>query len=323
MTGETSKRTLVTGAAGFVGANLVRRLLADGHEVTAALRPDTPRWRLAGVESDLRILGLDLLDTAAITSRIAEAQPDWVFHLAAHGASSWQRDPLRIMNTNAVATVALAEASRACDCQVFVHAGSSSEYGFKDHAPSECEPLEPNSAYAVAKAAATLYLAHLAAACELDAVTMRLYSVYGPFEAPDKLVPTLIVRGLRGELPPLVTPGVARDFVASEDAVEALMLAARKAPERSGRVYNVGSGHQTTVGELVELARRLLEIEAEPDWGSCPERTWDTETWVSDPRLAAEELGWRPQLSLEEGLSRTADWLRSAPEAREVYGLGH
>lgn len=319
---ETPKRALVTGAAGFVGANLVRRLLADGHEVTAALRPDTHRWRLAGVEPDLRILGLDLLDTAAIGAVVAEGRPDWVFHLAAHGASSWQRDPLRIMQTNAVATVALAEASRAWDCQAFIHTGSSSEYGFKDHAPSEWEPLEPNSAYAVAKATASLYLAHLAAAGELDTVTMRLYSVYGPFEEPHKLVPTLIVRGLQGELPPLVNPGVARDFVACDDVVEALMSAARMAPERSGRIYNVGSGHQTTIGELVELACRLLEIDAEPDWGSSAGRSWDTETWVSDPRLAAEELGWRAQLGLEEGLSRTADWLRSAPEAHEAYGLG-
>ncbi|MGI8511318.1 MAG: NAD-dependent epimerase/dehydratase family protein [Solirubrobacteraceae bacterium] len=312
--------TSSAGAAGFVGANLVRRLLADGHEVTAAVRPDTNRWRLAGVQPDLRVLGLDLLDTAAIETVVATARPDWVFHLAAHGASSWQRDPLRIMQTNALATVALAEASRACDCQAFIHAGSSSEYGFKDHAPSEDEPLEPNSAYAAAKAAATLYLTHLAAAGELDAVT---HSVYGPFEGPHKLVPTLIVRGLCGELPPLVNPAVARDFIASDDAVEALMLAARNAPERPGRVYNIGSGRQTTIGELVELVRQLLQIEAKPNWGTAPERTWDTQTWVADPRRAAQELGWQPQLDLNEGLSRTIDWLRSTPETRKAYGLDH
>lgn len=322
MSGQGAKRALVTGAGGFVGANLVRRLLADGHEITATVRPDTQSWRLRGVEHDMRVVGLDLLDTAAIDAAVAEARPDWVFHLAAHGAYSWQRDPLRIMRTNALATVALAEASRAGDCQAFVHAGSSSEYGFKDHAPSEHEPLAPNSAYAVSKAAASLYLTQAAAAGEFNAVTVRLYSVYGPFEEPRRLVPTLIVRGLRGELPPLVNPAVARDFVASDDAVEALVLAARLAPKYSGAVYNVGSGQQTTIGELVGLARRLFAIEAEPDWGSADERSWDTETWLADPRRAAEDLGWRPRLSLEDGLARMAEWLRLTPGVRELYGIG-
>jgi len=315
------RRVLVTGGAGFIGANLVRRLLADGHEVTAAVRPDTDRWRLRGVKRDVRIMGLDLLDTVATGAAVSDARPDWIFHLAAHGAYSWQQDPLRIMRVNVLSTVALAEAGRAAGCQAFVHAGSSSEYGFKDHAPSESEALKPNSAYAVAKAAASLYLSQLAATGGLDAITVRLYSVYGPFEEPGRLVPTLIVRGLRGELPPLVNPCVARDFVASDDVVEALLAAARVAHERSGGIYNVGSGQQTTIEQLVNVARTVLTIDAEPDWGSFGERSWDTGTWVADPARARDELDWWPRIGLGEGLSRTADWMRSAPERREAYGL--
>jgi nucleoside-diphosphate-sugar epimerase len=193
-----------------------------------------------------------------------------------------------------------------------VVAGSSSEYGLKAHAPAEEEPLQPNSPYAQAKAAATTL------ALEHGAAVLRLYSAYGPWEEPNRLIPTLLVRGLAGELPPLVSPHVARDFVHCDDVCEAFLLA--EANAEPGRAYNVGSGRQTTVADVVAVARRLLGIAAEPEWGSMPDRRWDTETWVADPRRIREELGWEARLGLEDGLRRTLHWLRTeAP--RERYGV--
>ena len=321
MSAASSRRTLVTGAGGFVGANLVRRLLADGHEVVAVTRPGSSEWRLEGVRSDVRELSLDLRDTEAAARAIDSSRPEWVFHLAAHGAYSWQDDPAQIMETNVVATVALVDACRAVGCESFVNAGTSSEYGFKDHPPAEDEVLEPNSAYAVGKVAATLYCRHVARSGGLKASTARLYSVYGPYEEPRRLVPTLIVHGMRGELPPLVGPDVARDFVAADDAVEALLLVALHEGE-PGAIFNVGSGTQTSIRELVDVARRTLSIDAEPEWGSAPERSWDTSTWVADTRRTANELGWRPRLGIEDGFARTVEWFRSAPEVPRAYGTG-
>jgi nucleoside-diphosphate-sugar epimerase len=192
-----------------------------------------------------------------------------------------------------------------------VVAGSSSEYGLKPYAPAEDEPLEPNSPYAAAKAEAT------SLAVENGAVVLRLYSAYGPWEDPDRLVPTLLARGLEGELPPLVSPTIVRDFVHVDDVCSAFVLAAGA---EGGRVYNVGSGRQTTVAGVVELARRLLDLDAEPQWGSMPHRAWDTETWVANPERIRRELGWEARIGLEEGLVRTLEWLRSeAPPER--YGL--
>jgi dolichol-phosphate mannosyltransferase len=292
---------LVTGAGGFVGANLVRRLLLDGRQVTALVRPGSDCWRLDGL--DLEVVAADLREPASIPKGF-----DLVFHLAAHGAYSWQDDEARVRETNVVGTEHVLEA--AGDGRV-VMAGSSSEYGLKDHPPSEDEPLEPNSPYAETKAEAT------ARALDQGAVVMRLYSAYGPWEEPDRFVPTLLARGLAGRLPPLVSPRVARDFVHVDDVCAAFVLGAAAAP---GRVYNVGSGRQTTVAEVVELAHRLLDLDVEPDWGSMPDRAWDTETWVSNPARIRTELGWEARIGLEEGLRRTLDWLRDeAP--RERYGL--
>jgi dolichol-phosphate mannosyltransferase len=294
---RAGKRTLVTGAGGFIGANLVRRLLANGADVVALVRPGSDPWRLVG------------LDVELVEADVRERVPgafDLVFHLAAHGAYSWQEDEAAIRETNVRGTRNALRAGR----RVIV-AGSSSEYGLKPHPPAEDEPLEPNSPYAAAKAEAT------SLALEHGAVVLRLYSAYGPWEDPDRLVPTLLAHGLRRELPPLVSPTVARDFVHVDDVCSAFILAAGS---EGGRVYNVGSGRQTTVAEAVEVARRLLDLDAEPQWGSMPDRLWDTETWVANPERIRRELGWEARIGLEEGLARTLVWLRSeAPPER--YGL--
>jgi dolichol-phosphate mannosyltransferase len=290
-------RALVTGAGGFVGANLVRRLLADGCDLVALVRPGGDPWRL------------DALDVQVVERDVRDDVPDGfdlVFHLAAHGAYSWQEDEGVIHDTNVHGTQNALRAGRRV-----VVAGSSSEYGLKAHAPSEDEPLEPNSAYAATKAEAT------ALAVAGGAVVLRLYSAYGPWEEPNRLIPTLLARGIAGELPPLVSPRVARDFVHVDDVCEAFVRATEAEP---GRVYNVGSGRQTTVQEVVRVAQRLLNIDVEPEWGSMPDRRWDAETWVASPQRIRDELGWEAQIGLEDGLARTLDWLRTeAPPER--YGL--
>ena len=319
--GDGARRVLVTGAGGFVGANLVRRLVADGHRVTALARPGGTTWRLDGLASDAEILEVDLLDRERVSQTVDALRPEWVFHLAAYGASSWQTDADLILRTNLLATVGLVEACRDAGCEAVVHAGSSSEYGIKDHAPSESEPLEPNSDYAVAKAAATMFCRQVARRDGLRAVTLRLYSAYGPYEEPRRLVPRLASHGLRGALPPLVNPTIARDFVAVDDVTEAFVLAARRPSPEPGAIYNVGSGVQTSIAQLVALARRVLDIEAEPDWASMPPRSWDTDTWVADSRKIREELGWAPRIGLEEGFTRTVEWLLENPALWDVYDV--
>jgi dolichol-phosphate mannosyltransferase len=291
------RAALVTGAGGFVGANLVRRLLAERARVTALVPPGSDSWRLGS------------LDVEVVEADVRESVPggfDVVYHLAAHGAYSWQDDAEAIYETNVRGTE---NALRAGERVVV--AGSSSEYGPKTHGPAEDEPLEPTSAYGAAKAAATRL------ALDRGAVVLRLYSAYGPWEDPNRLVPTLLARALAGELPPLVSPRVARDFVYVDDVCDAFLRAAQAEP---GRVYNVGSGRQTTVAEVVEAVRKLLGVESEPRWGSMPDRIWDTETWVANPDRIRRELGWQARIGLEQGLARTIEWFRTrAP--RERYGL--
>lgn len=314
-------RALVTGAGGFVGANLARALVEAGHEVDAWVRPGGDEWRLAPVADELRITPVDLLDGDAINRAVDAFKPEWIFHLAAHGAYSWQRDSERIMQTNLVSTVRLLAACERHGFAAFVNAGSSSEYGFQDHAPRESELVEPNSDYAVMKASASLHCRFVAQRDDLHVVTLRLYSVYGPWEEPGRLMPTLVARGIEGRLPPLVSPDTPRDFVSAQDVDRAFFAAAERTDVPRGSVFNIGTGKQTTLREVVEVARAEMGVTAEPQWGTEPQRQWDATVWVSDPSLAKAELGWTAQDDLATGFRALADWLRDRPDLWSRFSI--
>ena len=313
------KRAVVTGGTGFVGANLARRLLRDGHEVHLLVRAQHQPWRIEAIREDVRLHVLDLSDEENTVAVLARIQPAWVFHLAAHGAYPGQTDARQMVETNVIQTMNLVRASVRCGVEAFVNTGSSSEYGYKDHPPSEDELPEPNSDYAVTKLAATMFCRFIAAQNGVPVPTLRLYSVYGPLEEPSRLIPQLIIRGLRGELPPLVSPDTARDFVYVEDVCEAYLLAAQTRTSEPGAIYNVCSSSQATLREIVGIARKTLSIAAEPAWASMPRRIWDTQTWVGDHRKLRAATGWQPRLTLEEGFAATARWIQEAPERIAFY----
>jgi dolichol-phosphate mannosyltransferase len=313
------KRAILTGASGFVGANLARRLLRDGHEVHLLLREGYMPWRVEGIQGEVGLHQVDLSDQGALVAIVSAVRPDWVFHLAAYGAYSFQTDVHRMVETNVVGTINLVEACVQSGFEAFVNTGSSSEYGFQEHAPAETERLEPNSPYAVTKAAATHFCRLTARNKQVCLPTLRLYSVYGPYEEPTRLIPTLIVRGLRGELPPLVGPTIARDYVSVDDVCEAYLVAAAQPNQEPGAIYNVGTGIQTSLRELVNVTRRTLPISVEPEWGSMPNRGWDTNVWVADNRKIQSELGWRPRYRLELGFRSMVDWIRDNPALLAFY----
>ena len=309
----------MTGGTGFIGANLTRRLIADGHEVHLLVRPSEARWRLGGLTNSLVFHEAALQQKDRVEDIVRDVDPQFVFHLAAYGAYSSQSDVRTIVETNYNGTVDLIEACLKTGFETFVNAGSSSEYGYKDHAPLESEFVQPNSHYAATKAGATLYCRFAAQKTQRQITTLRLYSVFGPWEEPTRLIPTLILHCLRGDFPPLVSPKVARDFVYVSDVVDAFVKAAETCTEDPGTVLNIGTGTQTTLGDLVDTVRRQLGIAAAPLWGSMTEREWDTDIWVSDPSNAGQVLGWKPSMDVPTALQSFAQWLNADPRIKEFY----
>lgn len=312
------KRALLTGGTGFVGANLARRLIREGHEVHLLVRPRYQAWRISEIQSDVQVHALNPDDTDALKVLVALIRPEWIFHLAAYGAYSSQTDMIRMIGTNLTFTVNLVEACIQQGFESFVHTGSSSEYGFKDHPPLEQEWIDPNSGYAVTKASATHFCRFSSLKYGVNITTLRLYSVFGAYEEPTRLIPTLILKGLEGTFPPLANPTVARDYIYVEDVNTACLLAAAQQGIK-GAVYNVGTGVQTSLKEVVETAQRVLSIRNAPQWGSMPDRQWDTSVWVANPQAIKKDLGWYPSYTLEEGLRLTSEWFQHTPSMLAYY----
>jgi UDP-glucose 4-epimerase len=311
-------KAIVTGGSGFVGANLTRRLLTDGHDVHLLARSPVS-WRLQEVTSETQIHQVDVRDKDGVMNVVKNVKPDAVFHLAAFGAYPNQTGIEAMLSTNLLGCVSVLDACLAAGVGVFIHAGSSSEYGYKDHPSAEEERIEPNSLYAITKAAATHYCQLVARQSNVHAVTLRLYSIYGPYEEPTRLIPTLLIHGMEGQLPGLVSPHTARDFVYVDDAVDAMLRVASMTNLPRGSVYNVCSGIQSRLMDVVALARELLNIDYEPQWSSMEQREWDTNVWVGSSAAIEQAAGWRFKVDLKDGLSRTIAWLRAHPDWLTFY----
>jgi nucleoside-diphosphate-sugar epimerase len=309
---------LVTGAGGFIGACAVRRLLAQGSEVHALVRPGAEPWRLRGLPQALAIHSVDLLDRDAVREIVRRTAARAVLHLATHGAYEPQDDGSRILQTNVLGTYHILDAALAAKVRVFVSTGTSSEYGYKNEPMREDDRLEPNSVYAVAKAAQTHLCSLLGRTGDTAVVTFRLFSVYGPWEEPTRLIPTVLRRARAGQPLRLVAPETARDFVYVDDVLD-LLLAFELLAGLRGQIINLGTGVQSTMRDVVAAVEAALRRPVEVRWHAMPPRRWDTARWQADVSRAQAVLGWSPRHTLAAGVARMAAWMS---EVGDAYGPG-
>ena len=302
-----SERFFLTGASGFVGACLARKLVAIGCEVHALVRDEANLWRLSGIERNLHLHTGNLNDGERLRDIIADIQPTIIYHLAVHGAYSSQTNADQIILTNVFGTWNLLKACSEVDYKVFVNTGSSSEYGHKEQAMRESDLLEPNSYYAVAKCAQTLVSQYMASADRRPINTFRLFSAFGPYEEPSRLVPTLIRRALEGKPLEMVSPDTARDFVFVDDVVEAYLQLGQLSLQ-CGEIFNIGTGIQSTMRDVVRAVLRATNSNVKVHWGSMPARAWDAETWLADATKVRRGLKWVAKTGLAEGIQKTAEW---------------
>jgi UDP-glucose 4-epimerase len=311
-------RTLVTGAAGFIGSNLVDRLLAEGHHVVGI--DDLSRGKLTNLAA-ARALGehrfsfvhcdITADDFGAI---VAGAEPEVVFHLAAQmDVRASVRDPLEDARLNVLGTINVLEAARSAGVRkvVFTSSGGSI-YGDPDKLPvSERASTDPHSPYAASKVCGEIYLGTYRNLYGLQSTSLALGNVYGPRQDPHGeagVVAIFCSAFLDGGQGTIYGDGTAvRDYVFVDDVVDAFV---RAAGERgNGRRFNVGTGVGTSVRQLHKAIADAAGAPDEPRF--APPRLGELQAITLDVAAARHGIGWEPFTAMPEGIAQTLAWVRS------------
>ena len=306
------RRVFVTGAAGFLGSNLTRALVAGGADVHALVRPDRDRR----LETRVTTHAGDVTDLASLKAAVAAARPDIVFHLAAYGTTVTQRDVVRMRDVNVGGIEKLWEALDSFRGRL-VQTGSCAEYAPRNGALAESDSCVPDSDYAKTLHEAVSYSQLMAQRTGREVVVLRPFGPYGPGDRPERLIP-FVIEGLLGSGRVAVTAGrQRRDFSYVSDHVAALVAAATQALPHTGAAYNVGSGQPISVRDLVETIAGLVGDRAGDriDYGAASLRPDDGADRYADITAATRDLGFVPAVPLDEGLRMT---IRAARDARQA-----
>jgi nucleoside-diphosphate-sugar epimerase len=305
-------RVFVTGATGFVGSHVVRRLVNLGHDVHILCRMQSNFWRIADLLPHVHAYIAPLEDADRLRAIVHEARPEYIYHLAAATlVAGTAPSSAHLVGVNLLGTVQLLEALDSIDYAGFVSTGDSFEYTPQHTRLAETDDCHPDALHGIAKLATTLYGQALAKSKQRPILTLRLFSTYGPGDHPRRLVPKVIQGALAGTPISLSRPTIARDWVYMDDVVDLYLLGAANAGRLAGTVLNAGSGICTNLGEITALVLRLTNSQSETRWGVFPAPHHDDFPWVADPTAVRAALGWTPRISLEAGLQATIDYERS------------
>ena len=314
----TGKRVLVTGGEGFIGSHLVDLLVQQGAQVTVLVYYNSfGRWgwldtASGEVRNAITILPGDVRDARRVDEAV-EGQ-EVVFHLAAligipysyHAAESY-------VQTNVTGTFLVAEACRRHGARM-IHTSTSEVYGTALRVPiDEDHPLQPQSPYSASKIGADMMALSYFHAHELPVAVVRPFNTYGPRQSTRAVIPTILAQLYSGvkELH-LGSISPKRDFNYATDTASGF-LALADCDEALGRATNIGSGREISIGDLVELLCEITgrSVEITTDEDRLRPTGSEVERLLCDHSLATRISGWTPEISLEEGLRRTAEWVES------------
>jgi NAD dependent epimerase/dehydratase len=314
----SGRKVLVTGAGGFIASHLVEALQVAGAEVRAFVRynsrGDSGLLRHLSPETfrQLEIIPGDLRDLPAIQDALRGVQT--VLHLGALIAIPYSyAHPSEVVETNVIGTLNVLLAGREAGVERIVHTSTSEVYGTALRVPiDEAHPLQGQSPYSASKIGADKLAESFYRSFELPVVTLRPFNTYGPRQSARAVIPTIITQALTRDVIQLGNLEARRDLTYVADTVAGFLLAA-EVPGLEGETINLGAGTEVSIGDLAQAiiaqVNRPVRIEIDPA-RLRPEKS-EVQRLLSDNTLAHQRLGWRPQVDLETGLTRTIAWIQA------------
>jgi dTDP-glucose 4,6-dehydratase len=315
------RKVLVTGGAGFIGSHLTEALVARGAQVTVFTRYSSRgvagaiEDMTAAARDSLRVIIGDLKDPAGVDAAVAGH--DVVFHLAAHiGIPYSYIHPLDVMQTNAMGTAHVLEACRRHAVAKMVAFSTSEVYGSALYAPiDEAHPIQAQSPYAASKVAADALALSYWRSFGTPVALCRPFNTYGPRQPARAVLPTIIGQALHGA--PRIRLGSltpTRDFLFVADAV-AGTIGVAESDATLGEVVNLGTGNEITIGDAAAVILRVIgrDIPIEEDTARIRPEKSEVVRLIADHSKATRLIGWRPQMSFEQGIAATVDWVRRHP----------
>jgi len=306
-------KILVTGGAGFIGSDLVRKLAREGFTVSVVdkLTYAGDIKRIANTLNLVKFYKEDITNSERIYEIFEKEKPEMVVHYAAETHVDRSiLNPDIFVRTNVMGTLNLLKASLKCKVRRFIHISTDEVYGelplHSSEKFTEESPLKPNSPYSASKASADMLVRSFIETFGLPAIIVRASNNYGPWQYPEKLIPLAIAKLLSGEKIPVYGTGQnVRTWLYVEDFTEAILQIIDKG--REGEIYNVGSSEEK---RNMEVIRSLLNIlNKDEDYIEfVPDRPGHDLKYAVDTTKIQKELGWKPKVNFEEGLRRTVEW---------------
>lgn len=308
-------KSVVSGGAGFIGSNLVDRLIDEGHEVLVLdnlASGSIANLKDARTRGDLTLHQIDITNSEVV-DLVRSFQPSAVYHLAAQIDVRYSvADPVADANVNVLGTINMLEAARHGNAERFVFASSGGAmYGDTFNLPTpESQQRNPESPYGVSKSVVDQYFDYYRRTYELDCMSLGFANVYGPRQDPygeGGVVGIFIGALLAHKTPTIFGDGLqTRDFVFVEDVADAMFRAARIG---GNRFLNIGTGHETSVLKLFDTVVGVTGVDIAPEMAAA--KRGETLRSCLDATAALEHLGWEAWTPLEDGIASTVEWVRS------------
>lgn len=298
-------RAVVTGASSMIASALIRLLVSEGHEVFALVRPDTKKLDNIIKSDSVHIIEADISDMLCAKNKIG-CECDVLFHFAWCGTGGTMRNNAKVQQENIQYTLDAVELAKELNCKTFVGAGSQAEYGRAEGKLSSDTPCNPENEYGKAKLQAGIESRKLAKTLGIKHIWLRVLSVYGVGDNGFTITVSSLKKLLNGEMAEFTPAGQLWDFLYCDDAANAFYLSALNG--KNGAVYTLGSGEARPLKEYIEIMQKYAGGEIK--LGALPYNENQVMYLCADISSLTADTGFVPQISYEEGIRRTINWLK-------------